>query len=67
MGSKKLYRSRNNRMLAGICGGIAEYMEWDATLVRILFFLSGIGPLSYFILAVIIPNDPNSSWQDDRW
>lgn len=54
-------------MLAGICGGIAEYMEWDATLVRILFFLSGIGPLSYFILAVIIPNDPNSSWQDDRW
>lgn len=68
MENKKLYRSKNNRMLAGVCGGIAEYLEWDATLVRILFFLSGIGLLSYFILVLIIPTAPySSSWQNDRW
>lgn len=56
---KRLYRSRNNRMIAGVCGGIAEYFDIDPTLVRlgwVLFTLAGgAGILVYFIAWIIIP------------
>jgi len=57
----KLRKSRTNKMLAGVCGGIAEYLGWDSTLVRILFLVlvfSSIGTmvLFYFILALIMPD-----------
>ncbi len=56
----KLKKSRTDKMLAGVCGGIAEYLGWDSTLVRILFLLlvfSSVGTmvLFYFILALIMP------------
>lgn len=57
---KKLYRSSSNRMLCGVCGGIGEYLNVDATLVRLvwaIFACSGAGILAYFIAAIIIPSD----------
>ena len=61
MDGKKLYRSRKNRMLCGICGGIGEYLNIDPTLVRLLAVLlgcSGTGILVYIIAAIIIPDSP---------
>jgi phage shock protein C len=56
---KKLYRSENDRMLCGVCGGIAEYCGIDSTLVRVGFALfamaCGSGILAYILAAVIIP------------
>jgi phage shock protein C len=58
---KKLYRSNSNKMLAGVCGGIAEYFNLDPTLIRIgwaLFvLLGGSGILVYIICALIIPKN----------
>ena len=60
MDGKKLYRSMTNKMLCGVCGGIAEYFNIDPTIVRLLavlsvFFGAGAGLLVYFIAAIIIP------------
>ena len=62
MEGKKLYLSQNDRMIAGVCGGIAEYLNIDSTVVRILWILAafavGTGLLAYIICALIIPNPP---------
>jgi phage shock protein PspC (stress-responsive transcriptional regulator) len=59
---KTLYRSRDERMIAGVCGGLAEYFEIDATLVRLLFvaaaLLGGPGLLAYLICLVLMPLEP---------
>lgn len=59
---KRLYRSTYDRMLCGVCGGIAEYFQLDPSLVRLgwaLFcILGGSGVLAYIIAAIIIPNGP---------
>ena len=56
---KKLYRSENNRIFCGVCGGIAEYFGIDAALVRIGFLIfslaGGSGVLAYLAAAVIMP------------
>jgi len=57
---KQLTRSTTNRMIAGVCAGLGEYLNIDPTVVRLLFvlgfFLSGGGVLvAYLILAVIVP------------
>ena len=64
MNNKKLYRSRSNRMICGVCGGLGTFLGVDATVVRVLYavisLLAGAGFLGlvlYFILAVIIPED----------
>ena len=63
MAAKKLTRS-NNKVLAGVCGGIAEYFEIDPTLVRVLYavlscFFVGLGGLLlYIILLIIMPMPP---------
>jgi phage shock protein PspC (stress-responsive transcriptional regulator) len=56
----KLRKSRTDKMITGVCGGIAEYLGWDATVVRVIFTLlvfSSFGTmvLIYFILALIMP------------
>ena len=60
MSEKKLCLSRENRKIAGVCGGIAEYFGIDATLVRVLtlvlFFAVGSGLLLYLLAWLIIPN-----------
>lgn len=63
MKNKRLYRSRTNSMLAGVCGGIAEYFNIDPTLIRlawVLFTCIGLsGLLAYIIAAIVIPIDNN--------
>ncbi len=59
MENKRLYRSTTNCMLAGVCGGIAEYFNIDPTLIRLAWVLfcalGGSGVLAYIIAAIIIP------------
>lgn len=61
---KRLYRS-NNKIIAGVCAGIAEYFDIDPTLVRIAWALTallmGSGVLAYIICAIVIPQNPNAS------
>ena len=61
LNKKRLYRSRNSRMLCGVCGGIGEYLNIDPTLIRLLAVLlgcSGTGIIVYIIAAIIIPDSP---------
>lgn len=62
---KKLYRSRQNSMMAGICGGLGEYFNIDPSFVRIifvlLFFAGGITFFAYLILWFIVPLAPLNS------
>ncbi len=62
MSGKKLYKSSTDKKLAGVCGGIAEYFDIDATLVRlgwvIFSLLGGSGLLAYIIAAIIMPEQP---------
>jgi phage shock protein C len=60
---RRLYRSRQDRVLLGVAGGIAEYFQIDSTLVRVILFLAllTMGPFApwvYIILALIIPEQP---------
>lgn len=61
MSNQKLYRSETDRMIAGVCGGLAKYFSVDTTLVRLVFllllFLGGSGFLLYFILWIIVPRE----------
>lgn len=60
MNGKKLYRSRNQRMICGVCGGIGEYFNIDPTIIRLvwaLFGLTGSGLLVYIVAAIIIPEE----------
>jgi phage shock protein C len=63
--TRKLSRSRTNRQVAGVCGGLAEYFNLDATLIRILFVvlavLGGSGLLLYVALWIIVPNEPSAA------
>lgn len=63
--NRRLYRCRDNRILAGVAGGVAEYFDLDPSLVRILFFISmffgGIGLLLYIGMAIIVPLEPISA------
>ena len=58
---KKLHKSSTNKMIAGVCGGIAEYFDIDPTLVRLGFaafsILAGSGLLAYIVAAVIMPTE----------
>ena len=58
MEEKKLYKSRTNRMICGVCGGLAEYLNLDATIIRLVFavlILTGVSILFYIAAAIIIP------------
>lgn len=61
-----LRRSVRNRMIAGVCGGIAEWLDWDPTLVRVLYVLVSVfsaafpGILVYVLLWILMP-------ESDEW
>lgn len=59
---KKLYRSRTDKKVCGVCGGLAEYLEVDVTIVRLLGALSilfvGCGLLAYIVAAIVMPIKP---------
>ena len=60
--TRKLYRSRSNRQIAGVCGGLAEYFNMDPTLIRVLFIvlavLGGSGIVLYLAMWIIVPREP---------
>lgn len=62
---KRLYRSRSDEMIAGVCGGLAEYLNVDPTVIRLVFllllFAGGGGLFIYLILWVIMPLEPIDS------
>ncbi len=63
--SKRLYKSRTNRMLSGVCGGIAEYLNLDPTVVRLLCAIlgcSGTGIIIYIIAAIVMPEAPSDNY-----
>lgn len=64
---KKLYRSRTDRIIAGVCGGLAEYFNVDSTFVRLIFlvliFADGIGVLLYLALMIFVPEQPSFEGQ----
>jgi len=63
MVEKKLYRSQRARMIAGVCGGLAEYFDVDPTLVRIVWVLFtccvGSGVIAYILAFLLIPDEAN--------
>ena len=73
--AKKLYRSRNDRMIAGVCGGIAEYFNVDSSLIRLallfIFLFRGFGLIAYLIAWLVISEEPgyekNEEIKDDYY
>ena len=61
MSEKRLVRSRGNKMLAGVCGGLAEYLGVDPVIVRLAAVLltlwNGVGLLVYLVLALVMPQE----------
>jgi len=60
---KKLYRSKSDKKIAGVCGGLGKYFGIDPTIIRIGFVLLALpgglpGVLPYLLLAIIIPQEP---------
>ena len=59
---KKLYRSTTDKKIAGVCGGLAQYLNIDSTIIRLVWLLlilfAGCGLLAYIIAALVIPNPP---------
>lgn len=59
---KKLYRSKNDKKIAGVCGGLAEYLNVDSTIIRLIWLacilLCGFGLLLYAIAWIVMPDEP---------
>lgn len=61
--NKKLYRNTSNKMVAGVCAGLGEYLNIDPTIVRLIWALVGLtgaGILAYLVAALIIPEKPSN-------
>ena len=58
---KRLYRNTDDRKIAGVCSGIADYLDVDPTVIRLIWILlvccAGVGVVAYIIAALIIPSD----------
>lgn len=59
--TKRLYRSRDNRMISGVCAGLADYMDIDPTIVRLLFalgvFAGGATFWAYLVMMLVVPEE----------
>ena len=57
--AKRLYRSRTDRVLWGVCGGLAKYFDIDPVIIRVIavvsLFLGGAGIIAYIVMAIIVP------------
>ena len=62
---RRLYRSREDRMIGGVCGGLGEYLGIDPTVVRLLFviaaFIGGSAILVYLVMLLVVPEEPLES------
>ncbi len=60
---KRIYRSKKDKAIAGVCGGIGEYLNIDPTIIRIFWaasiFAGGFGIFAYILCWIIIPENPN--------
>jgi len=69
MSKRKLYKSRKNKMIGGVCGGIAEYLNVDPTIVRVitgvLCLVKGLGVLVYIIACIVMPYNNEDFSEDD--
>ena len=67
---KRLYKSRKDKVISGICGGIGEYFGIDPVLVRViavlLFFFGGVGIIAYIVGIIIIPVEPSELGHNDN-
>ncbi len=67
---KRLYRSEKDKIVAGVCGGIAEYLNIDPIIVRILFILAiiseGFGLMLYIVLWIVIPLESSIEKNEDE-
>jgi phage shock protein C len=65
MASKRLYRSRNEKMVAGVCGGLADYLDIDPTIIRIIWvvvtLMGGAGLLAYLVMWIVVPLEPEAT------
>lgn len=65
---KKLYKSRTDKKIDGVCGGIAEYFDVDSTIIRLAWvifsLMGGSGILCYFIAMLIMPTSPDGTIVD---
>lgn len=63
---KRLYRSKKDHVIAGVCGGLGEYFNIDSTIIRLFWIISilifGVGILFYIIAAIIIPEDKSENY-----
>ncbi len=68
--SKKLYRSRTDRIIAGVCGGLGEYFDTNSNIIRLIFillvFFQGLGVILYVILFVLVPLKPGEEISVNR-
>ena len=70
MTAKKLTRSTQDKWLGGVCGGIAAYFGWDATLVRLVALVAvlvtlPVSVVAYIVAWVIMPQEPATPWQTE--
>lgn len=60
--TKRLYRSRSERMISGVCGGLAQFLNLDPTLIRLLFVITAIfggpGLIVYIVMLFVVPEEP---------
>lgn len=62
---KKLYKDNKNKMICGVCAGLAKYLNMDATVIRLLYaaalIFTAVAPLviAYIVAALLIPNEPD--------
>jgi phage shock protein C len=67
---ERLYRPKNNRVIAGVCGGFAQYFRIDPTIIRIIWILislSGTGILAYIVAAIIMPDEDKVVGSRNEW
>lgn len=68
MAENRLYRSETDKILGGVCGGIAEVYDFDPSVVRLitlLLIITGVSPLLYLIAWLIIPSESEAKHRDD--
>ena len=62
MMEKKLYKSKTDKKVCGVCGGLAKYFDIDATVIRLILVLAvifaGVGIIAYLAAALVIPEEP---------
>ncbi len=59
---KRLYRSRSERMISGVCGGLGDYLSIDPTIIRLIFAITalwgGAGLIVYLVMMLVVPEEP---------